>query len=492
MLFSNVKIGKRLSISFVLLMSILLIISVFSIFGAITLSGLTEKFYQHPFSVSTALLRLNHDIIKMHRSMKDVVLAKDTKQMQTATNTVNNLEKLVYADIAFTQERFLSDPSQISNFKALVIAWKPIRNEVISLIQEGKNEEAANITKGKGANHVATMHAAILELTTFAQNKAETFYNEAQTTKTYILYSSYLFCCLSLLFGIYMMKNMRDQTIKINDNAVTLSTSITEISTAIAEFATSAEETSVTISEVGITVNELRHTAMLVNDKSQHVIDESKDLSKIAITNSSASNEAILGIKKINEEMDYIAESMTNLSEQTQNIGDIVSSVNDLTDQSNLLSVNASIEAAKAGEAGKGFTVVAQEMRSLAEQSREATNQIRTILKDIQKATNTAVMAIERGNKSVEIGIKLSNEVGSSIIAFKTSAGESMSAAEQIGSSSQQQLTGMDQLVAAMDNIKNASLQNVQGSGQLKDATHTLNKVAFELKELSSDLKLAV
>ena len=98
--------------------------------------------------------------------------------------------------------------------------------------------------------------------------------------------------------------------------------------------------------------------------------------------------------------MANIAETILALSEQTQQIGDIIATVNDIADQSNLLALNAAIEAARAGEAGKGFAVVAGEVRSLAEQSRQATAQVKEILGDIQKATNTAVMVTEEGTKT--------------------------------------------------------------------------------------------
>ena len=85
-------------------------------------------------------------------------------------------------------------------------------------------------------------------------------------------------------------------------------------------------------------------------------------------------------VLRIKEEMESVAESIVKLSEQTQSIGEIISAVNDLADQSNLLSVNASIEAAKAGEHGKGFAVVADEVRTLASRTQESTEEIRQMI----------------------------------------------------------------------------------------------------------------
>src|SRR6202040_2836592 len=112
------------------------------------------------------------------------------------------------------------------------------------------------------------------------------------------------------------------------------------------------------------------------------------------------------------------------LSEQSQTIGQIIAPVEDLAAQSNLLAVNAAIEAAKAGEYGRGFGVVAQEVKSLAEQSRQATNQVRTILSDIQKATTTAVLATEQGTKAVEVGARQTEVAGESIQALTASVGD--------------------------------------------------------------------
>src|SRR5205814_1283304 len=97
-----------------------------------------------------------------------------------------------------------------------------------------------------------------------------------------------------------------------------------------------------------------------------------------------------------------MVENLREINRQVSDaIGVLVASVNDLSEQSNLLAVNAAIEAAKAGEHGVGFAVVALEVKSLAQQSRQATAQVRSILGDIQKATSNAVVAAEQGARAV-------------------------------------------------------------------------------------------
>ncbi len=102
----------------------------------------------------------------------------------------------------------------------------------------------------------------------------------------------------------------------------------------------------------------------------------------------------------VREQTGSIAESILTLAEQAQAIGEIIATVNDIAEQTNVLSLNAAIEASRAGEQGKGFSVVAGEVKALADQSKKATAQVRQILGEIQKATNAAVMVTEQGRRA--------------------------------------------------------------------------------------------
>ena len=104
------------------------------------------------------------------------------------------------------------------------------------------------------------------------------------------------------------------------------------------------------------------------------------------------------------EQVESTAENILTLAEQAQAIGEIIATVNDIAEQTNLLALNAAIEAARAGEHGRGFAVVAGEVKALADQSKKATAQVRQILGEIQRATNTAVLSTEEVTKGVDRG----------------------------------------------------------------------------------------
>ncbi len=172
------------------------------------------------------------------------------------------------------------------------------------------------------------------------------------------------------------------------------------------------------------------------------------------------------------------------LSDQTQAVGEIIATVNDLAEQSNLLSVNASIEAAKAGDQGKGFTVVAQEVKNLAEQSKQAVSQVRTILSEIQKAGSLAVQAAEQSREAIEDVRQQSVQSGGRIHMLSGIANSMAQSAAQISASSQQQLAGMEQISQAMESINQAGNQSVSGTRQVEQEIRQMQELALRLKRL--------
>lgn len=288
----------------------------------------------------------------------------------------------------------------------------------------------------------------------------------------------------SLILGLLMVQVLNRTVAEISLAVSQLGSTASEIQTATTQVASGTAETAAAISQTTATVEEVRQGAQLSNKKAQDVSTSAQNVSQVSQDGKKAVDEAVGGMRRIREEMESIAKTIVFLSEQSQSIGGIIATVTDLTDQSNLLAVNAAIEAAKAGEQGKGFAVVAQEIKNLAEQSKQATTQVRTILSDIQKATSSAVMATEQGSKAVEAGSTQFNQAGETIRTLADSTGQAAQAAAQIAASSQQQMVGMDQMGMAMENIDQAGNQTVAAMRQVETAAQDLNELGQRLKRL--------
>jgi methyl-accepting chemotaxis protein len=176
------------------------------------------------------------------------------------------------------------------------------------------------------------------------------------------------------------------------------------------------------------------------------------------------------------------------LSEQSQTVREIIDTANDLAEQSNVLAVNAAIEAQKAGVHGGGFVIVAQEVRSLAQQSKDATTQVQAILNDIENATNGAVQSTAQGAKAAEAGMHQSVEAGEAIRLLSQSVHESAQSVAQIAASSQQQMLGLEQLVQAVGSMQEGSIQTVTSVQQLETCVQRLQQLDQRLMTLRERL----
>ena len=288
----------------------------------------------------------------------------------------------------------------------------------------------------------------------------------------------------------YMVEKLKGIVLEISNGVTVLGTSASEILTTVTEVSTGAAETATSVSETTTTIEEVRQTAMVSNQKAQFLRVSSQKAADSVDKGRDSINEVIVSMKKIDNQMNIISETVLKLADQNRTIGEITSSVTDIADQSNLLAVNAAIEAAKAGEQGRGFTVVALEIRSLADQSKKATAQVKEILNEINKSVNQTVGVTEQGARTVEEGRKLVELSGEVIEVLAENVEEAAQASIQISASNQQQMAGMEQIVPAMENIKVASQQNVLGIRQAQTAAHDLNSLGQNLKDIVAKFKM--
>lgn len=257
-----------------------------------------------------------------------------------------------------------------------------------------------------------------------------------------------------------------------------------QLLTSSAQQSTGTAEQAAAVSEITTTVEEVRQTAEQAAERAQAVIGTTEQAQRSYETGLAAVRSTITSITTLKERVDTIARNILDLSDKTQQIGEIVATVSELAEQSNLLAINAAIEAAKAGEQGRGFAVVATEVRNLAEQSKQATRQVRAIIAEIQRATNSAVMVTEDGSKQADAGVKVANETGSTLALLTRIIEDAVQSARQIAALSRQQALGVDQVSISMKNIQATMKDSVEATRTNEQAARQMSELANQMKEL--------
>lgn len=256
------------------------------------------------------------------------------------------------------------------------------------------------------------------------------------------------------------------------------------ILTATTQQASGAQQQVAAVTEAVTTVNEVHQTAEEAARRANKVSETARNALEVGHTGRSSIETTISSMGSIKGQVESIAEEILALAERAQTIGDIVTTVNEIAEQTNLLALNAAIEASRAGEHGRGFSVVASEVKELASQSKKATAQIRQILTEIQRATNSAVMATEVGTKMVAEAVKVVHGTGDNIRTLVAAVEGAAEAAAQIAASAGQQASGMTHINLAMRNINQVASENLSSTEKAAQAARDLNELAARLREL--------
>jgi methyl-accepting chemotaxis protein len=270
----------------------------------------------------------------------------------------------------------------------------------------------------------------------------------------------------------------------LRDTATILSSSAAEILAATTQQASSSAQSAAAIAETLATVDEVVQTSEQAAQRARTVADSAQRAAEVTQAGKQAVEASVTAMTQVHQQVESIAERIAALSERAEAIGDITATVTDIAEQTHLLALNAAIEAARAGELGRGFSVVAGEVKSLAEQSKRATVEVRQILGDIQRAVSDSVRATERGTALVADGSRQVAAAGGTIRTLADVVDRSAQAAAQIAASAGQQAGGMSQIREAMASIHEALQQTVASTRQAEHTAADLNTLGGRLVTL--------
>ncbi|MFI8382220.1 methyl-accepting chemotaxis protein [Pseudomonas sp. NPDC079086] len=287
-----------------------------------------------------------------------------------------------------------------------------------------------------------------------------------------------------------MADELKSLVAQAQRSAVQMTTSITEIAATSRQQQATATETAATTTEIGATSREIAAT-------SRDLVRTMSEVSGTAEQTSVLAGSGQLGLARMEDVMrhvvgaaDVVNAKLAILNEKAGNINHVVTTIVKVADQTNLLSLNAAIEAEKAGEYGRGFSVVATQVRRLADQTAVATYDIEQMVREIQSAVSAGVMGMDKFSEEVRRGNSEMTQVGDQLSQIIHQVQALAPRVQMMDEGMQAQATGAEQINQALVQLSEASGQTVDSLRQAGAAIDELNQVAGSLRSGVSRFKV--
>ena len=258
-----------------------------------------------------------------------------------------------------------------------------------------------------------------------------------------------------------LISGLREIIMEVLEVNVQVSSSVTQINSAAHQQEAGAIEQSTSVTEIASTIKQLSTTAFAIATNAENVVEISQN--------------TVISMEEINVKIEETSQKILALWEKSQSIGNITVLISDIAEKTNLLALNAAIEAARAGDAGLGFSVVAQEVRKLAERSSTSSSEIRQLTTDIQNDINSSIVGIEDSTKCAAKGLEMVKEASQSAI--------------EISTATRQQRTASDQVLRAVEEIADSTKQFTAATKQTKHSAAQLIELVKDLTESLSEFK---
>jgi len=406
-------------------------------------------------------------------------LARVAEQMRLDERTRAPQMNAIYGSIA-RHLNAIADKAQRPEIVELPSVREPARRSdtVVRMLEDAHAQAQA---QGQSLDDTSAAMAEMAATVRTIASSVESLATSAEESGSSILEMSAI--------NDEMAENIGELAAAIEETAASIEQmiySIKEVAKNIEDLALAAEQTSTSMNEMEASINHVEENATATARLSEDVIRD-------AARGADAVKRTLLGIDEIRDSSRAASDVIRALGERIGAIGNILNVIDDVAEQTNLLALNAAIIAAQAGEHGRGFAVVADEIKDLAERTGASTKEIADLIRAVQEQSKNAIIAIARGETSVEAGVQLSQAAEGALSEIVGSAGKATEMVKAIAMATVEQSKGskvvadaVDRIARTVQQVAAATAEQARGSEQIMRSTERMKTLSSHV-ELSSD-----
>jgi PAS domain S-box-containing protein len=287
-----------------------------------------------------------------------------------------------------------------------------------------------------------------------------------------------------------MLDNFSGMLTEVKHIGLSVSSNATEILAASEQIAVGSQRQADEITNTSSGVEEMAASMNQVSRNAEASAEAGRRALELAQLGDKSVRDTSEAMSRIDLAVQQTSEKMKLLGVRSSEISEIIDLIDEIAAQTNLLALNAAIEAAHAGEAGLGFSVVAEEIRKLAERSARATRDVGSLIKSIQSETQEALTAMEAGTAEVNVGTELASEASHALQDISNAVRQSSELMEEISAASEEQARVTRNLASAMQTISSITLETSAGAHETAQTFQGMVELAEQLNRAISQFRV--
>lgn len=287
-----------------------------------------------------------------------------------------------------------------------------------------------------------------------------------------------------------MVTSLRDLVGRIDTTATNIASSSEELSTVTQQTSQGVNQQKDQTDQVATAMNEMVTTVNDVARSAEDAFNAANEASQKSGSGEKAVEETVSYIAELNRQADTTMERLQALQSDTKNIATVLDVIKSVADQTNLLALNAAIEAARAGENGRGFSVVAEEVRSLAQRTQTSTSEIETLIERLVASVGQSVTDMETGTKLANQTLDSAKSTGETIREMAGSVENIQQYNSQIATAAEQQTSVAEDINRSVTQIRDVSDQSAASGNDVSSASEKLARLGEDLREQVSRFRV--